>query len=331
MNYKLSGKILEEIEKAGEILINCHYKPDPDGVGSALALALVLKRLGKRRVTIISPSPSLQALDFLEGVKEIKKIDYSNFDFSKYDLWIIPDAANWWQITGSPSFDPPAVKIINFDHHVTNETNFPRAVVEKGLSSTCELLYNLFTDWQVKIDKPLADVLLTGIIGDTGVLKYPNVTAKTLKIVGNLMEVGADKNKIVSKIYGSISFEEIKYWGKVIEIMRKDEEGRFVWAAIDFATFEACGRPIDAGSSAASNFAAVVEDTDFGVVMTEEKEGFLSCNFRGRGGFDISMLARQLGGGGHKEAAGARIIGMDFSEAVNKVLETCRRYAKKPD
>jgi len=75
MNYKLSGKILEEIEKAGEILINCHYKPDPDGVGSALALALVLKRLGKRRVTIISPSPSLQALDFLEGVKEIKKID----------------------------------------------------------------------------------------------------------------------------------------------------------------------------------------------------------------------------------------------------------------
>jgi len=62
--------------------------------------------------------------------------------------------------------------------------------------------------------------------------------------------------------------------------------------------------------------------------MVEEKKNFLTISFRARGGFDVAKIAQELGGGGHKEAAGARILGMSFTEAVSKVLETCRKYAK---
>jgi phosphoesterase RecJ-like protein len=280
-------------------------------------------------VDIICPSSVPAAYGFLKGYAEIKQVDYRHFDFSGYDLWPIPDASNWWQISGIPNFLPPELKVINFDHHATKDINFPLSLVESGLSSTCELLYLVFEDWRITLDQEIAELLLTGIVGDTGAFRYSNVTAETLRITTKLMGLGADKNMAVFRTYGSISFKEIKYWGKIIEVMKEEKEDRFVWAAVDFPAYTKYGQPIEAGSSAASNFAGVVEATDFGVFMTEEKERFLSCNFRGRGGFDVSQIARALGGGGHKEAAGARITGLPFNEAVEKVLAVCRKYAQK--
>lgn len=329
MNYQESLKILEEIKRAKRILINCHYKPDPDGVGSALALALALKKVGDFETTLICPSTPPKSLDYLIGFSEIKKVEYESFDFSKYDLWFIPDAANWWQISGVPDFKKPEIAIINFDHHETNEADIPNKIVEKNLSSVCELLYNMFEDWRVEIDKNIAEALLSGIIGDTGVFKFTNVTTRTLEISKKLMELGADKNLITSKTYGSIPFKEMKFWGKVIESMNKEDDYRFVWVAINLEDYESYGRPVDAKSSAASNFAGIVDRTDFGIIMVEEKKGFLTCSFRSRGDFDVSIIAQELGGGGHKEAAGARIMGLTFEKAVEKVLEVCRKYAKK--
>jgi len=328
MNYEQSAKILEEIKKANKILINCHYKPDPDGIGSALALALEFKKIGNFEITLICPSFPPKALNFLEGFKEIKTVEYHNFDFSGYDLWVISDAANWWQVSGISDFEPPEICTLNIDHHETNEINLPDAIIQKGLSSTCELLYGLFEDWRLGIDKKIAEALLAGIIGDTGVFRYTNVTSKTLEIARKLMEAGADKNMITFRTYESIPFDEMKFWGKVLDTMQKDDSGNFVWTAINLADYEGYGRPTDAKSSAASNFAGVVDNTDFGVVMVEEKKNFLTISFRARGGFDVAKIAQELGGGGHKEAAGARILGMSFTEAVSKVLETCRKYAK---
>ena len=82
-------------------------------------------------------------------------------------------------------------------------------------------------------------------------------------------------------------------------------------------------------SAVATNFASIVEVNDIGIVIVEEKKDFVTCSFRSRGNFDISKIATELGGGGHKEAAGARIVGFSFDEAVKKVLDVARKYAKK--
>jgi bifunctional oligoribonuclease and PAP phosphatase NrnA len=329
MNYEKSLIILEEIKKAKKILINCHYKPDADGIGSGLAIYLALKKLGNFEIELICPSKISESYNYLPGFEKIKQVNYSEFDFSKYDLWIIPDAANWWQISGVLDFAPPKIKVINFDHHETNEVGFENSIVSKGLSSTTELLYDVFEDWGVELNKDMATALLSGVVGDTGVFRYTNVTSKTLEIGKKLMDLGADKNLIVMKTYGSIPFNEMKFWGRILDLMQFEKEYNFVWVAISLEEYEKYGRPVEAKSASASNFASVVEGTDFGIIIVEEKKDFVTCSFRSRGNFDISKMASELGGGGHKEAAGARIIGLSFDDAVKKVLDVARKNAKK--
>jgi phosphoesterase RecJ-like protein len=329
MNYEKSLKILEEIKKTKKILINCHYKPDSDGIGSALAIYNTLKKIGNFEMDLICPSKLSEAYNYLPGFEKIKQVNYSEFDFSKYNLWIIPDAANWWQISGISDFNPHGVGVVNFDHHETNEVTFGNSIISKGLSSTTELLYGVFEDWGIKLDKDIATCLLSGIIGDTGVFRYTNVTSRTLEISKKLMDLGADKNMIVMKTYGSIPFNEMKFWGRILDLMKFEKDYNFVWVAISLDEYEKYGRPSEAKSASASNFASIVDGTDFGIIIVEEKKDFVTCSFRSRGDFDISPIAQELGGGGHKEAAGARIIGLSFDEAIKKVLEVARKYAKK--
>jgi len=95
MNYQESKQILEEIKKAKKILINCHRNPDPDSIGSALALYQVVNKLGKI-AKVVSPSPISENFKFLPFAEKIEKVNYKNFDFSKYDPTkrIIPKIAD---------------------------------------------------------------------------------------------------------------------------------------------------------------------------------------------------------------------------------------------
>jgi phosphoesterase RecJ-like protein len=76
-------------------------------------------------------------------------------------------------------------------------------------------------------------------------------------------------------------------------------------------------------------FFPIVKDTDFGIMMEERDNATLSISLRSRGNFDVSEIAKELGGGGHRAAAGAEVKGLDFDDAVEKVLAVARKYAKK--
>lgn len=324
MNYKLSIKILKEIKKANKILVNCHRSPDPDAVGSALAFYQVLRRLGKE-VKIVSPSDIFPDVKFLPLTEKIQKIDYATFAFGKYDLFISLDSANISMITGSKVGEKPDIPIIVIDHHKTNDFYGAINLVDEAVSSTAELLYLIFEDWGVKIDKAIAQLLLTGIIADTGAFEYQGVTSQTLGIAQKLMAEGADKNEIILNIFRTISFSKLKFWGEIIRRMEIDEKYKFVWSATPYSVYKDFGKPLSAKESAASMFTSVVNGTDFGMIMVEETRGILSISLRSRKDFDVSLIAEKLGGGGHKTAAGAKVYDLPFEKAVERVLSVARK------
>jgi phosphoesterase RecJ-like protein len=326
MNYKESAKILKEIKNAKKILVNCHRGPDSDSVGSALALSRVLKELDKD-VIIICPSDIPADLMFLDGADRVKRVNFSSFDFSNYDLFFIIDSSTYAMVTGLKDNDKPSINTVVIDHHISNEKFGKINLVDTKTTSTGEILYKVFEDWGRAIDKETGECLLTGIIGDTGSFQYQNVGQGTLRIAASLMDLGADKDKIVYNIYRNIDFKEVKMWGKFIESMKIEDN--FVWSAISLATYKNFGEYPYAKEDVANLFFPVVKGTDFGIVMVETNENVLSVSFRSRSGFDVSKIAEEVGGGGHKPAAGARIEGLPFQDAVNKVLAAARKYAKK--
>ena len=325
MNYDKSGEILEKIKGVDRILLNCHRNPDPDSIGSALALYRVLSEMGKKVEVICPTKPYLLTLSFLKNFKKIKTVNFSKFDFSKHQLLIVLDSSSWDMIADTPDFAPPKIPVVVIDHHRTNEKFGDVNLVDEEATSTGELLYRVLEDWGVGIDKEIATALLTGIIGDTGTFSYPGVGAQTLKTAGILMEKGADKDKIVQHVFRTVDFKLVQFWGEVIANTKVDTIYKFVWSAIPNKRFVELGGLVGGKESVASLFAGIVEDTDFGMVMVEQEPKKLSISFRSRTGLDVSVLAKKLGGGGHRYASGAKVEGIPFDSAVIKVLEAARK------
>lgn len=329
MNYEESLKILEEVKKAKRILINCHKNPDPDSVGTALAMAQFVKFFGKK-ARIICPTKINSQLGFIKDFDLIEQgIDFNKVDYKDYDLFIVLDSSSWDFASKMEEKNIPPVKLIVIDHHTTNTMYGSINLVDKNLIATAELLYMFFEDCGFEIDRKVASQLLMGIIGDSGVYRFPGTTARTLEIAAKLISKDADQNEIIKNLYFSIDFEEFKFWGKVMEEMQYDRECNFVWVAISNVTYREFGAVKNYKEDAATAFFQSIAGSDFGIVMVEEEKGCLNISLRSRTGLDVSQIAVELGGGGHRYAAGGGLKGLSFDEAVNKVLEVARKYAKK--
>lgn len=327
ISNKTAEKILAEIKKAENILLAVHVSPDVDSVASVLALNMVLEKMNKK-TKIISFGQIPPRLFYLSGIEKIEHADFGKIDLKDFDLFVSLDCAAERMITRSqyPREFPQKFKIINIDHHITN-TKFGDVNLIKYLSSTAEILLELFKFWKIKIDKKLAQLLFAGIFSDTGCFQYPNTAAGTLIKAADLMKKGASLNENV--LYGlrSYSFKTLKYWGKVLDNMKIDERGKFVWSKISKIEKDELGIDPAEIEMAASNFAPIVKSTEFGIILVEETEGFVRGSLRSRQDFDVSKIAVVLGGGGHRQAAGFSLE-MPLEEAEEKVLGVARRYLK---
>ena len=330
MNYQESKQILEEINKAKRILLNCHRGPDPDSIGSALAMYHILKKI-RKDVVIVCPSEQLyDNVSFLKGYRKIKKnVNFLKFDYSDYDLFIALDSSDPQMITRSSEIPLPKIPLIVLDHHITNPGYGDINLIDPKASSVGEILYLIFRDWDIEIDKSVADCLMTAIIGDTGAFRFNNVTPKTFKVVGNLMKIGADKDRIIFQIYHSEGFDLLKFYAEVLSRMQIDNIGNFVWSSIPFEIYDQLTDESKSNEKAASVFAQKVKDTEFGLVMVETEKNKLGVSFRSRTGFDTSKIAVELGGGGHVYASGANVEGVPFDKAVEKVLGVVRKHVRK--
>jgi len=330
MNYKDSKEILELIKKSKRILLTLHSSPDPDSAGASLALYDVLKKLGKEDTEVVcfDKVPSYMILTKKSPIKEV--FDISKFDFSKFDLYIALDTQQLALLTSTREKVklPSKLKVIVIDHHITNPKYGNINLVDGEKSSTSEIIYDLFQDWEVSISKNIASNILLGIIGDTGGFRYPGTTVRTFEIVTQLIKRGAQKDEIIFKQYSNNEFGTLKYWGLVLRKMKIDKKHKFVYFAIPYEEFQKYANYGAGASHGIDVFTNSVVGTDFGIAITGKKKGWLSVNLRSRTGFDVSKIAVALGigGGGHRYAAGAKMKS-PFKEGVEKVLRVAREMS----
>ncbi len=328
MNYKESNKILAEIKKAKKIIIGCHKSPDADTVGCALSLFQVLENW-KKEVIVVCRDKLAESFSFIPYAEVIKEIDFNTFKFDSYGLFIAVDTPDEAHVTGSKKTPLPPIPIIVIDHHKTNPRYGKINLIDEETSSAAEVLFLVFEDWEVKITKDISTTLLTGIISDTGVFRYPSVTAQTFNIARKLMDKGADKNEIIFNISSSIELKRLKLWGEILNRLEIDSKHKFAWSAVPYKVYKKYSQAESGRESFSSLLGHVVKGTNFSIVMTEEREKFHSISLRSRTDFDVSEIAAELGGGGHKPAAGARVENTEFDDAVKKVLQVARKFAKK--
>ncbi|MBI3396994.1 hypothetical protein HY045_00800 [Candidatus Woesebacteria bacterium] len=184
----------------------------------------------------------------------------------------------------------------------------------------------MFKDLEVEIDSTLATILLTGILSDTNF--FQNFTsARVLSLVSELVNKGADHNFISFNMLRRNKPDTLKIWGALLSSLQVDYDHKFVWLSIPYEEFKKYNIVVSSMSEASDLFAKTIDGTNFGIVMVEKEKNKLHISLRSRENwFDVSRIAYEFGGGGHKLSSGGAIKDMAYDDAVKMVLSAAVKH-----
>jgi phosphoesterase RecJ-like protein len=323
---EMAPVVLDAITKAENILLHCHPSPDPDSVGSVLAMKLALEQLGKKVTAIQGDSAIPQAFMHFPGASTIVKKNFGEVSLSDFDLFIILDSGSPEMISvNKPSFPLP-IKSLVIDHHASNTSYADINLIDIASPATAYILFNLFKKWGIKIDHDIALNLFMGIFTDTGGFRYAPTNHLVLKAASELTEIAPDFTKAIFLMDNCNVKEAIYFQAIALNSVQLFLNGTLAIAPVSYKSLEEKNIPEECirGDMIASLLKSVV-GWNLGISMVEKQPGKvkISCRTRDSEKFDVSKLAVALGGGGHRAAAGAR-LNMPLDEAIKKVVETAK-------
>lgn len=314
MNEVVHKQIQKELEAANNVLVVSHVRPDGDAIGSLLALGLALQEIGKN-VQIISADGVPSVYQHLSGsdlvVKQAK---------STYDIVVVLDCSDFKR-TG-PVLNGNQIPDVNIDHHVTNLSFAKYNLIDDQAVATTEILAEYFPKWNLPFTQPIANAMLTGMITDTLGFRTTNMTPRALRVVAQLMEMGADLPSLYSQALMRRSFEAVQFWGKGLSNINRD--GPVVWTILTLEDRKSVGYP---GRDDADliNVLSSINDALIAVIFVEQPGDAIKVSWRAQSGIDISKIAVSYGGGGHPAAAGAEIQG-NLEDVSKDVLYKTKLY-----
>ena len=304
-------KALELIEKSRYILIITHVNPDPDSIGSALALSnLFYENKIKHKVFNVSADLP-QNLDFIPRFEKI-----SDQLPAFFDLAISLDCGTYKRL----GFElDPSIPLINFDHHKSNNNFGAVNIVDPMKSSTAELVFEFFKHNGLYITKNSAIALYVGIYDDTLAFSLGRCDELTFEKINFLVECGANPSEIANKLLRRDSLAKYRIIPKVLDSLELFKEGEIAsifakeeWFKQTGAHNRDCEDALDMIMSI-----AIVKIAFFVRVVN----GTSRVSLRSKGKIDVSKIAGEFGGGGHFNAAGCTLDMVDVEKAKDIVLK----------
>lgn len=293
------------IRSKQRVAILSHVNPDADAIGSVLGLTLGIRDLGKRADSVLADRIPDYAR-FLKGAESIRAELPDDLD-----ALILVDAAGIDRV-GSLYFDHAerfsSLPILNVDHHRTNPLFGTVNYVDPHASSTSELVYRLLAAVEVSPPVEAAEALLFGIVGDTGSFRNGATTPGSLETAAHLVELGGDVQRIAFQLFECKTFAAARLWGLIVSTIELDARRQIVLAWMSQEMLRTTGATADEAEGVAEYLRGISE-AEVVMLMKETPEGEIRVSMRSRPAVDVSAIAKALGGGGHRQAAGCTLPG----------------------
>ena len=308
-------------------LITTHVNPDGDGLGSELALAEWLASRGKQ-VTILNCSAIPEIYQFLDTAKRIRLFDPASDTrlIADVETIVVVDTNQLDRLQGMQEYVRASAAIkICIDHHLEPEP-FPQySVIDVDATSTGEILYRLLLKLDGECLSPaIAQSLYCAIMTDTGSFRYPRVDPEIHRIVAHLIECGADPVATYSAVYERWSPGRIHLLGEMLAGMKTLLDGRIAYVTITQEMLRRTGTQ-EEDTDNFTTYPMSVDGVVAGILFLELRQG-VKISFRSKGEIPINTLAKEFGGNGHKNAAGARLAGGSLKDIQEGVLKAAERH-----
>lgn len=315
IDQKQIARLKQLLEHAQKAVITCHISADGDALGSSLALCRVLSNMGID-AKVITPDSVSANLQFLTGVKDI--VDGNRYADYARNLFINADVVFCLDFNDRKRIDRLATALnaskapkILIDHHLEPEDFTDVTISHPEMSSTCMLLFRVLCRLELfdLIDKTAAELLLAGMMTDTGNFSYNASDPEIYIIISELLKKGADKDKLYKHLFNTFSESSLRICGYALaekmEIfasehaalitLTREELNRFHYSKGD--TESLVNRPLSIPGIVYSCF-------------LRQEDGYVKVSMRSVGDFPVDKLCSEyFGGGGHLNAAGGEFPG----------------------
>ncbi len=323
INY---SKLFEIIKSHNKFIITCHVNPDADAIGSEVAIAEILKQLGKEFI-ILNTSSTPYNLKFLYKKNFIKKFDETKHHklFQTFDAAIFLDHNDLRRTVRMEKYfrEFTGTKIC-IDHHLQPENFTKYKFLDNTKSSTGEIIFDfILSQSEIKLTKKIAEALYAAIMTDTGSFRFPKTTAALHRKVAILLEHGVKPYDVYDKIYAQDKISRNKLLGKALSSLKISDSGKISYMTItqrDLKKAKAKEEEVDGFI----NFGLSIAGVKIALLFFELKDG-VKISLRSKGKVSVNKLAKQFGGGGHKNAAGIRLYNIKLSEILSKILNASEK------
>ncbi|MCK5687491.1 30S ribosome-binding factor RbfA [bacterium] len=313
----VSKKIFKLLNDSENVLVCGHVNPDGDAFGSISFICQYLMDLGKRFTAYMNHElPEEFRFLFTDiGINPVMDID-CNLD--EFDTIVILDVGAITR-TGIDGIESHVDKVINIDHHISNDGFGLVSYINPDVSSTGEILYDIFRSNDVPLNDNLSNAIYTAIYTDTGKFSYENTSSSTLAIASELVKNNADPYKIFRTIYENRTVDEVRMFAEIISTLKIYPDKKAALVSVSKEIFEGYNvNPFTLKEIV--NFVRSIGQVEVAIFFHELAENTYKVSFRSKGTVDVNALAKIYGGGGHHNASGAKLHG-NMSDLIIEILD----------
>jgi phosphoesterase RecJ-like protein len=297
------------IQNSYKITLIPHINPDADALGSALAFYLVLKNLGKKPSIFNATKEIGVKYDFLPNFNKIKCIFPQSCD-----LIISFDCGSFSRLGIANN----SLKLINIDHHKTNNMFGDINIVQPLAPSTTVVVFNMLKSLNIPISKDIATCLYSGLLEDSKFFTTQETDKKMFDNASELISLGADGGFVAYNLKQRVSLAKLRLQAKMIGSLELVKDATVGYSVIREKDFIQCG----ALRSDCDDFADLIDTlatVKLAILIMEEKSEIYKISLRSRY-INVEEIAIKLGGGGHKNASSFK-SNNNIKEIIKEILD----------
>jgi phosphoesterase RecJ-like protein len=310
-------KIVDEIRTNNSFLLTSHESPDGDAVGSTLALASFLRKIGKDVcVHLCDPVPDLYA--FLPGVESVRS-DIPDRDF---DVAFVLDIGELRRAGDGFCRFKRIGKLINLDHHLGCAQFGYHNLIDSTAAATGVLVYRIASAYGYQIDKETALCLYVAIITDTGSFRYSNANREAFTIAGEMVEHGINAWDVAEHLYESQPLKRLELLSLSLNTLEVIKGGLAASVTVTRDMYAKTGADADL-TDGFVNYPRSIKGVEVAIFFRQVDERRYKVGFRSKGKVNVAEFAASLGGGGHHNAAGCTVDGTleEIKAKVYRIVE----------
>lgn len=329
MNRKDLEKLGERISSLDRIIVTTHLNPDPDGIGSQIAMESLLRRMGKE-VVLLNSDPVPERLQFLDPGNKIQNLtDNPEFEppWEGESFVIILDTSDPDRIGRvGRFFNTGVTNWIVIDHHDHGISDSFQKFQFSDLGSTSEVMYELMTSMNQNPSPEEARGLYTGICADTGHFRFRKTSPRTHTIAAELLKSGIHPDEITEKLQFQAPINRLKLRKILYNSLQIHESNRIAWMCLEANQMADLGLSTDDLEGFVNELIEPVEIV-VGVLFSERGPEKTKMSMRSKGEVDLVPMVQNRGGGGHRNACGV-MLPLPMDRAVETMIPELFQYLK---